>query len=277
LSTAPIECPQCGWSSLFSRGIGGILLFELITGLALTFGPFHPAVEWGLIFHTVAGILAVGPVCWYFVQHWRTYRSQAMSDVLLVGYAGTAVLALCMLSGLVLTGQALFAEKTWAWLRYVHLVSTLLGVAMIAPHLVLALWRRRSQEVYRAAMKWGLTGAGSTVAATIFIVVCAASYSGTRYRNIFPADYSFAYGANRPFAPSLAHTSTNGAFDPRSLAGSASCGQSGCHTEIYMEWQSSAHRYAAMDPIFQGIQNVMAKQNGPESTRSRDLHLGPAR
>jgi hypothetical protein len=267
LSTAPIECPQCGWSSLFSRGIGGILLFELITGLALTFGPFHPAVEWGLIFHTVAGILAVGPVCWYFVQHWRTYRSQAMSDVLLVGYAGTAVLALCMLSGLVLTGQALFAEKTWAWLRYVHLVSTLLGVAMIAPHLVLALWRRRSQEVYRAAMKWGLTGAGSTVAATIFIVVCAASYSGTRYRNIFPADYSFAYGANRPFAPSLAHTSTNGAFDPRSLAGSASCGQSGCHTEIYMEWQSSAHRYAAMDPIFQGIQNVMAKQNGPESTR----------
>jgi hypothetical protein len=267
LSTAPIECPQCGWSSLFSRGIGGILLFELITGLALTFGPFHPAVEWGLIFHTVAGILAVGPVCWYFVQHWRTYRSQAMSDVLLVGYAGTAVLALCMLSGLVLTGQALFAEKTWAWLRYVHLVSTLLGVAMIAPHLVLALWRRRSQEIYRAAMKWGLTGAGSTVAATIFIVVCAASYSGTRYRNIFPADYSFAYGANRPFAPSLAHTSTNGAFDPRSLAGSASCGQSGCHTEIYMEWQSSAHRYAAMDPIFQGIQNVMAKQNGPESTR----------
>ena len=267
MSTAPIECPQCGWSSLFSRGIGGILLFELITGLALTFGPFHPAVEWGLIFHTVAGILAVGPVCWYFVQHWRTYRSQAMSDVLLVGYAGTAVLALCMLSGLVLTGQALFAEKTWAWLRYVHLVSTLLGVAMIAPHLVLALWRRRSQEIYRAAMKWGLTGAGSTVAATIFIVVCAASYSGTRYRNIFPADYSFAYGANRPFAPSLAHTSTNGAFDPRSLAGSASCGQSGCHTEIYMEWQSSAHRYAAMDPIFQGIQNVMAKQNGPESTR----------
>jgi hypothetical protein len=41
LSTAPIERPQSGWSSLFSRGIAGILLFELITGLALTFGPFH--------------------------------------------------------------------------------------------------------------------------------------------------------------------------------------------------------------------------------------------
>ena len=27
------------------------------------------------------------------------------------------------------------------------------------------------------------------------------------------------------------------------------------------------HRYAAMDTVFQGIQEVMAKQNGPESTR----------
>ena len=267
LNNAPIEHPHSGWSSLLSRGIGAVLLFELISGLAVTFGPFHPVIEWGLIFHTLLGILAVGPVCWYFMRHWRAYRSQAMSDVLLLGYAGAALLAVCILSGLILTGQALFGVKTWAWLRYLHLISTLLGVAMTAPHLALAFWRRRNQETYRAAMKWGLAGAGATLAASALVVFCSASYSGTKYRNIFPADYSFAYGANRPFAPSLARTSTNGAFDPRSLAGSESCGQSGCHTEIYNEWKTSAHRYAAMDPIFQGIQNVMAKQNGPESTR----------
>jgi hypothetical protein len=250
-----------------SRAVSAILLFEVVSGLAVTFGPFHPAVEWGLIFHTLLGTLAVGPICWYFFQHWKTYRTQAMSDVLLLGYAGACVLAVCLFSGLIVAGQALFSEKTWAWLRYLHLISTLLGIAMIAPHLVLALWRRRNQETYRAALKWGLAAAGSTLATTALVVLCTASYSGTRYSNIFPADYSFAYGANRPFAPSLAHTSTNGAFDPRSLAGSESCGQSGCHTEIYNEWKTSAHRYAAMDPIFQGIQNVMAKQNGPESTR----------
>ncbi|MBI3682670.1 MAG: hypothetical protein HY235_20030 [Acidobacteria bacterium] len=93
------------------------------------------------------------------------------------------------------------------------------------------------------------------------------AYSGTKYRNEFPKDYNFLYGKNRPFAPSLARTATNGAFDARSLAGSETCGSSGCHTQIYEEWTPSAHRYAAMDPIFQGIQNVMAKQNGPESTR----------
>ena len=267
MNSAPIEHPHSGWSPLLSRGVGAILLFELVSGLAVTFGPFHPVVEWGLIFHTILGILAVGPVCWYFVRHWRTYRSQAMSDALLLGYAGACVLAVCILSGLILTGQALFGVKTWAWLRYLHLISTLLGVAATLPHLVLAFWRRRNRETYRAAMRWASAGVCCTLATTAVVELCTASYSGTRYRNIFPADYSYAYGANRPFAPSLAHTSTNGAFDPRSLAGSESCGQSGCHTQIYNEWKTSAHRYAAMDPIFQGIQNVMAKQNGPESTR----------
>ncbi len=256
-----------GWSTILSRGIGAALFFELVSGLAVTFGPFHPAIEWGLIFHTVLGIVAVGPICWYFLQHWRSYRSQAMSDVLLLGYAGACVLAVCLLSGLLLTGQGLFGVRTWAWLRYVHLISTLLGAAATMPHLVLAFWRRRNQETYRAALGWISTLAGSTLGAVVVVGLCTSSYSGTHYRNNFPADYSFAYGANRPFAPSLARTSTNGAFDPRSLAGSETCGESGCHTEIYNEWKVSAHRYAAMDPIFQGIQNVMAKQNGPESTR----------
>jgi hypothetical protein len=239
----------------------------LVSGLTVTFGPFHPAIEWGLIFHTLLGILAIGPICWYFVRHWKTYRSQSMSDVLLLGYAGAGVLAVCILSGLFLTGQGLFGGKTWAWLRYLHLISTLLGVAMALPHLTLAFWRRRAQAAVRAAVAWGLTATGGTLATIAVVFLCTSTYSGTRYQNRFPADYSFAYGANRPFAPSLAHTSTNGAFDPRSLAGSESCGQSGCHTQIYNEWKTSAHRYAAMDPIFQGIQNVMAKQNGPESTR----------
>lgn len=266
-NNAPPERTHTGWSSVLSRGIGAVLFFELISGLAVTFGPFKPAVEWGLIFHTILGLLAIGPICWYFLQHWKSYRRQAMSDVLLLGYAGACVLAVCLVTGVILTGQGLFGVKTWAWLRYLHLISTLLGVAATTPHLVMAFWRRRNQETWRAALGWTSTLAGSTLGAAVVVGLCTASYTGMHYRNRFPADYSFAYGANRPFAPSLARTSTNGAFDPRSLAGSETCGQSGCHTEIYNEWRVSAHRYAAMDPIFQGIQNVMAKQNGPESTR----------
>lgn len=126
---------------------------------------------------------------------------------------------------------------------------------------------RRKTEASKGAPGWLGAGLATTVAGVLLIGVFTLAYSGIKYKNEFPADYSFPYGKDRPFAPSLAHTATNGAYDPQSLGGSESCGSSGCHTEIYREWETSAHRYSAMDPIFQGIQTVMAKQNGPESTR----------
>ncbi len=256
-----------GWGSWLARATGAIVFFELVSGLAITFGPFHPAVEWGLLLHTLIGLLAVAPLAWYFTRHWRNYSGQGMSDVLLLGYVGLAALAVCVVSGLAITWQGLLATRTTPWLRYLHLISTLLALAASVPHLVISWLRRRGSEVARPAAGWlaftllgAMAGVGSTA-------VLTRAYSGTQYRNQFPADYNFLYGRNRPFAPSLARTSTNGAFDARSLAGSATCGSSGCHTQIYDEWKPSAHRYAAMDPIFQGIQNVMAKQNGAESTR----------
>ncbi len=75
------------------------------------------------------------------------------------------------------------------------------------------------------------------------------------------------YGKNRPFAPSLATTTTGHAFDSRTLAGSESCGTMGCHEQIAAEWRVSAHRWSAMDLGFQKIQEEMARQNGSESTR----------
>src|SRR5215472_165948 len=258
---------RTGWFRVLSRTAAAILLFELLSGLAVTLGPFHPAVEWGVLLHTVIGVLAIAPLAWYCMQHWQDYRGQAMSDVLLLGYFGVVGLLICLVSGLVVTGQALVSAKTSPWLRYVHLISTLLTLAATISHILIAWWRRRGAEVSQGA--WGWLGAATfaTVAGVGLTIALTFAYSGTKYHNQFPADYSYAFGESRPFAPSLAHTSTNGAFDSRSLAGSATCGASGCHTQIYGEWKTSAHRYAAMDPIFQGIQNVMAKQNGPESTR----------
>ncbi len=132
---------------------------------------------------------------------------------------------------------------------------------------VLALLR-----VWRNGLGQGISGymlyaSGSTVVGLLMVGALTIHYSGRIYVNKFPADYNFLYGTNRPFAPSLARTDTGGAFDGRSLAGSRTCGTAGCHEEILKEWLPSAHRYAAMDPAFLGIQNVMAKQNGAESTR----------
>jgi hypothetical protein len=258
---------RTGWSGMLARTVAGATLFEVVSGLVITFGPFHAAVEWGLLLHTALGLLAVIPMVWYLAHHWKDYGSQALSDTLLLGYVAAGALGICVVSGLLVTGQALFGIRTTPWLRYSHLISTLLAVAALVPHVAIAWWRRRKTAVASGAMAWLGVSLSVTFAGAVLIALFTMAYSGTRYRNEFPADYSFPFGKDRPFAPSMAHTSTNGAFDPHSLAGSQTCGSSGCHKEIYKEWLASAHRYSAMDPIFQGIQTVMAKQNGPESTR----------
>lgn len=258
---------RTGWEAAVSRIVMAAILMEAVTGLVISFGPFHPAVAWTLLVHTALGVVTLVPVSWYLAAHWADYRSQAMSDVVLLGYIAAAALALCVLSGLAVTWQALFGIRTSAVLRQLHFVTTLLLLGCTVPHAMLSYGRRRAagnakaaQGALRRAVVWGLVPLG-------VIPLLTAAYSGTRYVNQFPKGYNFVFGKNRPFAPSLARTSTGGAFDARSLAGSENCGSAGCHSQILAEWKPSAHRYAAMDTVFQTIQGVMAKQNGPESTR----------
>jgi hypothetical protein len=86
------------WSSVLSRTVAGFLVFEFVSGLAVTFGPFRPATEWNLLLHTMVGLLAITPLIWYSARHWKSYADQAMSDMLLLGYVGIAGLVVCLVS-----------------------------------------------------------------------------------------------------------------------------------------------------------------------------------
>ncbi len=176
-------------------------------------------------------------------------------------------LAVASISGVLLTWQALLGTRTTTAWRTIHLVSTFVMLAGVVPHLIFVILKQRGTEAFGGV--GGYFAQGFALAAVVALgwAGLAKHYGGVKYNNRFPADYSYLYGTNRPFAPSLAKTETGGAFDSRSLSGSFSCGTAGCHEQITKEWEPSAHRYAAMDTVFQGIQNVMAKQNGPESTR----------
>jgi hypothetical protein len=244
-----------------------LLIFEAVSGLAITLLPFHAATQWSVLVHTLAGVAMLFPLAWYCWRHWLDYRRYAPSHVTVLGYLGVVALVVCALSGLVVTWQGLLSLKTSALWRQVHLISTLVVLGGVVPHVGFALGRVWREAPRRELVGYVATTFGATVAGLAVIGALALLYPGPRYVNEFPADYSMPYGAHRPFAPSLARTDTGGAFDARSLAGSRSCGTAGCHEQIVAEWLPSAHRYAAMDPAFQGIQQVMAKQNGAESTR----------
>lgn len=265
--TAPLPRALTGWTGWLVCLTLAALLFETLTGLAITLAPFHEAVQWSVLLHTALGAVTLLPVAWYCARHVADYRTYAASHITVLGWVALAGLAMVSASGVVLTVQAVAGVKTTTLWRQVHLVATLAMLAGVVPHLLATALRQGKTTPVPGLARCAMQATGLALAGCAACYALALAYSGTRYVNTFPEDYSFLYGTNRPFAPSLAKTDTGGAFDARSLAGSHSCGTFGCHEQIFEEWQPSAHRYAAMDRIFLGIQDVMAKQNGPESTR----------
>jgi hypothetical protein len=261
------SCPNPGWASGLARFAMAALVFETLTGLAITLAPFHAAVQWSVLIHTAVGALTLLPVAIYCARHVADYRRHPPSHITVLGWFALWALVVASASGVWLTVQAVFGLKTFGWLRQAHLVATVAMLAGLVPHLIFVVLRQRRTGATAGAASYFVQSFVGAGVASVAVLALSATYRGTEYVNKFPDDYSYLYGTNRPFAPSLAKTDTGGAFDARSLAGSESCGTTGCHEQIREEWQPSAHRYAAMDKVFLGIQDVMAKQNGAESTR----------
>src|SRR5262245_38713959 len=136
------------WERPLLRSVSGLLVFETVTGLAIYLLPFSVSTQMTVLAHTVAGIVFTLPFLWYQLRHWKANRSIRVSHVVLTGYfAMTAAVAL-VVSGAVLTVQALAGTRigrAWDW---VHIVATFAILAAVLPHvvtLVLRAARRRAE------------------------------------------------------------------------------------------------------------------------------------
>ncbi|MFV1987669.1 MAG: multiheme c-type cytochrome [Gemmatimonadota bacterium] len=262
------------WSNVLAHGVAGLLLFETVSGLAILFLPFTVSTQITVLVHTVAGLAFLAPFIIYQVKHWAQYRAVPMSGLKLTGYLALLSTVVALVTGVLLTWQAWFGTRIDYTADLIHTVSTFALLASALPHvLTLVLRARRAQQsagveaLVAAQRRYGRRSAISLIALSAVVVVTAVVHRPVDLTHELPEDYSYVYGEDRPFAPSLATTPGGEPFDERVLGGSASCGSAGCHSEIAEEWEVSAHRWAAMDVAFIEIQNVMAEQNGPESTR----------
>jgi len=262
------------WQNKLGTIVGGLMLFETLTGLSIYLLPFSIANQIQVILHTGVGLIFIVPFLIYSVRHWMVYRKLAMNHFKFTGYAMLLVMLVLIVSGIVLTYQAIFQTKISKLWDLVHVIATFALIASFIPHIFLIIirdFRKIKSEVAASIVKAQRSWLRNSLifCVILFLVVAAWSvfYDPVAWKNQFPEDYSYFYGEDRPFAPSLATTQTGGAFDPESVGNSEGCGTSGCHESIYEEWEVSAHRYAAMDVAFQTIQGVMGEQNGAESTR----------
>ncbi len=262
------------WKHVLLRFITGLLLFETITGLSIYFLPFSMTNQVNVLLHTLIGLLFIIPFFYYLFRHWNIHRTEPMSHYSLTGFILMFLSIVLVVTGALLAYEAIFKTKISKIWDLIHTIGTFAFIATIFPHVVLimirdfkARWTESLGPVIRAQMNFAwksLVICGALFGLVAFWVLL---YQPVKWKNEFPEGYSKLNGDDRPFAPSFAKTDTEGAFDPRSLGGSQSCGTSGCHEEIVKEWAVSAHRYSAMDVGFQKVQRVMGEQNGPKSTR----------
>lgn len=260
------------WKSPLAILIAGGYLFLAISGVAIYFFGFSITNQFMVLFHTGLGLAFVLPYIVYQLRHYLYSRQFNLTDVKLLGYSSFAAVAVCSISGLVLSWQPIFSTRiSYLW-DTIHTVSGLVSIAVLLLHvgLLIARYSGRKVEtspVLAVGIKRFVSGSSLVAVVSIVLVALAVySYMPVQFNNEFPGDYVFEEGKT-PFQPSLALTASGGAYDPRSMADSKDCGEAGCHEQIYQEWLPSTHRYASMDAAFQVVQNVMAKNNGPVSTR----------
>jgi hypothetical protein len=264
---------QRHWNAPLVWMVVGLLVFETVSGLSIWLLPFSVSNQFLVLIHTAGGVLFLAPSLWYQLAHWQRLRRTPFDHVSLTGYLSTAATLVALVSGVVLTVQAMVGTRISPTWSDVHIASTIAFIAALGGHLSpLVLRARKAAGAGHGELAAGARSLGRrTVAVSIFGLLlalgAAAIYTPPPTEAELPEDYSFLYGEDRPFAPSLARTETNAPFAPEVLSGSQGCGYSGCHSEIADEWSVSAHRWSAMDPAFQTVQGVMAAQNGPESTR----------
>jgi hypothetical protein len=257
---------EAAWRSPLLAAVLGLTAYLGVSGVWILLDPRSRAGQMQVLVHTAAGLAALLPWAWYQVPHFlRTWR-KPLSHHLVLGWASGLTLLAAMVSGCWVTAEAALGTKMSAGWHMVHQATGLASFALVLAHGVVAALKPRGGFVTRSSgAAWAKSGAaavlglGLAAAAGVAVPVPAAAAD-------FPAGYRRPFG-DSAFSPSLAKTSSGGAVSPDVLAGSASCGTTGCHEQILEEWGPSAHRWASRSKFFQAIQHAMAANNGAESTR----------
>lgn len=197
------------WRSPWTVMTGAWLLFESVSGLLILLAPFSEFNQFNVLVHTIAGVVLLLPVAWYLVKHWLDRRGGNLSHYQLLGYVAVALLAVCVVSGLVLTWQGVAATRiSYVW-DVVHLASGIALAVFVVAHLLTVIVRRVNREESLIALRRArrVFYAGTVAGCGVLFALCGAwmaLYEEPSFNNSFSDDYNWRYGEDRPFAPSLA-------------------------------------------------------------------------
>ncbi|MHC5052028.1 MAG: hypothetical protein ACYTGK_15625, partial [Planctomycetota bacterium] len=145
-------------------------IYLLGTGLVVLLAPFGSGAQVSVLVHTVGGILFLVPILVYLVPHFLRRWRDSLSHLVLLGWLSGILMLTVVVSGVVLTIQAVFGRGIdYGW----DLVHTIVGCAVgviIVVHLLTAIRRTRPGEsaMVGRMVAW-TTGLGILLTAITFL------------------------------------------------------------------------------------------------------------
>ncbi len=228
----------------------GCLLLLLNSAYLAVFA--SPTIFYALnvLFHVGFGVVLALPFLIYGVRLVRTAAPDLGQWGNLALRTGFWLMVGSMIAGLALI---LFGNiRPNRWLLHAHIATAVTAVVLLAGCLRARASRPQATPAVKRA--WQLTAATMVVSFILpLLVILFKAVSPDPYRVENPTtlplsmDEEGMFGKDGPFFPSAVETTVRGKIPATFLMTSQSCGQSGCHPDIYKQWSSSAHHFSSFN------------------------------
>ena len=250
------QVPPSDRPSLLDRLVLWAFLFLVLNGAYL--GAFAaPTLTYygNVLLHLIAGVLFLAGFLWV---GWRAAFSRGSRALTRVA----ASLAYALMAGAGAAGIYLmlfYGIRPHLWILHLHVALALAGSVSWAVALRQGAQgsaegsqaRRFGQRAWRSAVMAGL------LALVLFASVRSVVSSRKDPRDVIvnpdtpplEMERESMEGARGPFFPSSVHTTTRGKIPSNFFMQSTSqtCARSGCHPDIYSQWNSSAHHFSSFN------------------------------
>lgn len=230
-----------------------------------------------VLLHAVLGVALVIP---FFIVARRYLENDAPKGGELAIYMGR--LGYWCLSPAVFTGVylvAVNATHSHQWILYFHIVAGFVGVAFFQKSIRSVAHKVSVKNPYDVAGRLAWVIVVISILLPLSVRVYKFLFPSDGERIVNPAEFIDAIPAS-VFAPSAASTSTQKNLAAEVFLNSASCGRSGCHPDIYQQWQSSAHRYSSFNNLWyrQAVKQFVADAKAVQAdTNNHALTANPAK
>lgn len=220
-----------------------------------------------VLLHVLLGLLLVAPALVFIGLHLA--RMPLRRNVRATAVGAVTATSLLTLLGTGIGLVALGSSAGGGWLLGLHLATAVTTVFAFVGHISLKRglkyhfleWGGRWREGGGAALRHplGLTLAFGFAMTVLFLLV---PWLGSRH-GVIVAE---ATGREQPSSQAvLAHT---GYLADADLSRAETCGQPGCHPDVYAQWAESVHRFSSFNnPYYRASIEAMVARKGNGATR----------